>query len=549
MCGTAGKRHFDKEFAYASESDTRLLTSGSKLPQHKAQASLRTPKGLAWSAIAFHRQFQFQLVQEMIYDWKMELYWHLPVYLQEAGMSLYAGRLERLYYGPGFEEWRRKCQKWQNWSRTDAETWQSDQLRSVMTLAATRVPYYREQWKNLDYKSVRSAADLRILPRLDKQAIRLNEQAFLVEGLNPKSLWMEKTSGTTGTSLRIYWPMSMLPKFWAVMEVMVRNIAGVGQDIPRAVMGGRPIVRGSAGQPPFWRFNRRWRQLYLSSYHVSPDTAEGYIGALQQYGSQWMTGYGSAIAALTESALGAAIQPFRLGNVIVSGDTLLPGMRLSIERFFQSKCFDHYGQCEGVAMAMECRNGQMHVIPAIGVLEILREDGTPCVPGETGEMVATGLLNDAMPLIRYRLGDYAAWAETQNCECGNPQPILTNLEGRVDDYLIARDGRKIGRLSTAVKRSPTIHSAQIVQDEPGHAFLLVRPGEGYRSADSVAVRDDIHERIGSFSIEIVEVSEIPKTRQGKTSLVVRLADRPGTREIYEQVLNRATNDTGWSTPC
>ncbi len=219
--------------------------------------------------------------------------------------------------------------------------------------------------------------------------------------------------------------------------------------------------------------------------------------------------------------------------MIVSGDTLLPGMRLSIERFFQSKCFDHYGQCEGVAMAMECPNGQMHVIPAIGILEILREDGTPCVAGETGEMVATGLLNDAMPLIRYRLGDYAAWAETQNCECGNPQPIITNLEGRVDDYLVARDGRKIGRLSTAVKRSPTIHSAQIVQDEPGHAFLLVRPGEGYRSADAVAVRDDIQERIGAFSIEIVEVSEIPKTRQGKTSLVVRLADRPGTREIYE----------------
>jgi hypothetical protein len=33
-----------------------------------------------------------------------------------------------------------------------------------------------------------------------------------------------------------------------------------------------------------------------------------------------------------------------------------------------------------------------------------------------------------------------------------------------------------------------IHSAQIVQDQPGHAFLLVRPGEGYRSVDAVAVR-------------------------------------------------------------
>jgi phenylacetate-CoA ligase len=475
----------------------------------------------------------------MIYDWKMELYWRLPVYLQEAGMSFYAGRLENLYYGPGFEEWRRQCQKWQHWSRTEAENWQNDQLRSIVALAAARVPYYRETWKNVDYNAVHSAADLHILPRLSKQSIRLNEQAFLVEGLNPKSLWMEKTSGTTGTSLRIYWPKAMVPKFWAVMEVMVRNIADVAQRIPRAVMGGRPIVRGSAGHPPFWRFNRRWQQLYLSSYHVSPKTAPGYVGALQQYGSRWMTGYGSAIAALAESALSAGIQPFRLGNIIASGDTLLPGMRLSIERFFQARCFDHYGQCEGVAMAMECPRGQLHLIPAIGILEILREDGTPCAPGETGEMVATGLLNDAMPLIRYRLGDYAAWSENQTCDCGNYQPIVRNLEGRVDDYLIALDGRKIGRLSTAMKRSPTIHSAQLVQDKPGHAYLLIRPGEGYRSTDAVAVHDDIRERIGEFSIEALEVPEIPKTRQGKTSLVVRLADRPGSEEVYQPIINYA----------
>ena len=200
-------------------------------------------------------------------------------------------------------------------------------------------------------------------------------------------------------------------------------------------------------------------------------------------------------------------------------------------------------------MAMECPKGQLHVIPAIGIVEILREDGTPCAPGETGEMVATGLLNDAMPLIRYRLGDYAAWSENQTCSCGNSQPIITNLEGRVDDYLIALDGRKIGRLSTAMKRSPTIHSAQLVQDKPGHAYLLIRPGEGYRSTDAVAVHDDIRERIGEFSIEALEVPEIPKTPQGKTSLVVRLADRPGTQEVYQPILNHAQKNREGSISC
>jgi phenylacetate-CoA ligase len=179
----------------------------------------------------------------------------------------------------------------------------------------------------------------------------------------------------------------------------------------------------------------------------------------------------------------------------------------------------------------------MHVIPAAGIIEIVKEDGSQCKPGEVGEIVATGLLNITMPLIRYRMGDYAAWAVDQSCPCGSPHRIITNLEGRLDDYLMTGDGRKIGRLSTAVKRSPTIHSSQIVQDRPGHAYLLVRPGHGYRSSDAVAVKEDILERIGKFSIDILEVSEIPKTMRGKTALVIRLTDRPEVVPLYNSILN------------
>ncbi len=422
------------------------------------------------------------------------------------------------------------------WSRDEAQAWQDEQLARLVKLAATRVPYYQERWRGLDWQSVRSRADLVTLPTLDKQAIRQHELEFIVQGTDPKSLWLEKTSGTTGTSLGIFWPKSMLPKWWALMEVMVRNVAGVGQHMPRAMMGGRPVVKGDSKQPPYWRFNRRWQQLYLSSYHVSRTTAPAYIGALLEYRSQWITGYGSTIAALAKGALEAGLAPVSLSAAIVSGDTLLPEMRSDIERFFGCKCFDHYGQSEGVAMAMECPHGRMHVIAPAGIVEILREDGTSCLPAEVGEVVVTGLLNDVMPLIRYKVGDYAAWANDEICRCGNLNPTIMNLEGRVDDYLITSDGRKIGRLSTAVKRSPSIHSAQIVQDRPGHAYLLVRPGAGYRPKDGRAVHDDIVERIGNLDLQVLEVPEIPKTPQGKTALVVRLADRPHMRPVYDSIL-------------
>lgn len=470
----------------------------------------------------------------MTRDWKMELYWRMPVRFQETILSLYARHLDRIYYGPGYREAKEWCAGWKNWSLDYIEQYKTNRLQHVIRTAIEYVPYYREKFRDLNWKSIREEADLVNLPLLEKQSIRQRERNFVSEKLDIKSLWVEKTSGSTGTALKIYWPMEMVSQWWAIVEVMIRGVAGVSQEMPRAMMGGRSIVKGNTDHPPYWRYNRRWSQLYLSSYHVSRKTARDYLAAFRKYGSQWLTGYGSSIAALADSALEEGLESYPLKAVIVSGDTLLPGMRQSIEKFFQCKCYDQYGQCEGVAMAMECSYGNMHTIPTVGVIEILREDGSPCRPGEVGEIVATGLLNDAMPLIRYRIGDYGALSEKKDCPCGNPNPIITSLEGRVDDYLLMANGKKVGRLA-AFRRSPSIHSAQLVQDNPDHAYLLVRPGEGYLQLHATAIRNDIIERIGEFKIDIVEVREIPKTPQGKTKLIVRLNERPEMREIYEPI--------------
>jgi hypothetical protein len=90
----------------------------------------------------------------MIRDWKMEAYWRLPLFLQGAALSFYAGRLDKLYYGPVYEDWLQRIKASQHWSRADAESWQSEQLRSLLELAATRVPYYKKNWQKLDWKSV-----------------------------------------------------------------------------------------------------------------------------------------------------------------------------------------------------------------------------------------------------------------------------------------------------------------------------------------------------------------------------------------------------------
>jgi phenylacetate-CoA ligase len=114
--------------------------------------------------------------------------------------------------------------------------------------------------------------------------------------------------------------------------------------------------------------------------------------------------------------------------------------------------------------------------------------------------------------------------------------VVEQLEGRVDDYLVTADGRRIGRLSTVMKGSPSIHSAQIVQDRPGHAYLLVKPGQGYEGRDGLRIRTDLLSRIGPFDVDVIETPAIPRTPTGKTKLVVRVADRPELMPLYAGIL-------------
>ncbi len=470
----------------------------------------------------------------MAHDWKMALYGALPVRVQEGVLSLYARRLDRLYYGGVYEQAVRDV-KARHFDSTDSvRAWQRKRLTTVLAEARLHVPHYKRLPESC--WASREGDQLAGLPLLDKQQIRQRESDFIDDRFKSRSLFKERTSGTTGTSLTVSMDPDSLQTLWGIHEVRVRQAVGVDRFSPRCMLGGRPIIPGGTRKPPFWRYNRHWRQLYLSSYHISRARTKGYVDAIRKAGSVWLTGYGSAIAALAEGALAEGLPPLPLKAVIVSGDTLQPGMRRSIELFFRCRCYDHYGQSEGVCWIMECNQGRMHVIPEFGMLEILDPQGLPCKPGESGEMVVTGLLNTAMPLIRYRTGDEAAWATKPGCACGQPFPVVERIEGRMDDYLITADGRRIGRLSTAMKQSPSIHSAQLVQDNPGHAFLLVKPGHTYQGKDAQVVKEDILNRIGAFSIDIVEVNDIPRTPTGKTRLVVRLHGKPDMTAVYAWVL-------------
>ena len=92
-----------------------------------------------------------------------------------------------------------------------------------------------------------------------------------------------------------------------------------------------------------------------------------------------------------------------------------------VEQNWECEVFEHYGSTEmglGGAMACEKRIGY-HPREADLFFEVIDPETGEVLPdGEHGEIVFTTLTRRAMPLIRYRTGDFSRWI-AESCSCGS----------------------------------------------------------------------------------------------------------------------------------
>src|SRR5262249_36293897 len=133
---------------------------------------------------------------------------------------------------------------------------------------------------------------------------------------------------------------------------------------------------------------------------------------------------------------------YRPHSLITSAEVLEEEDRAVLERVFGCEVFNRYGCREVSVVASECEaHSGLHTM-AEGLYIEIDIGGRPAAPGQTGGILVTDLLNGAMPLIRYRIGDLGAWADGP-CPCGRGLPRLRNVAGRVTDFLVGCDGRLV----------------------------------------------------------------------------------------------------------
>lgn len=456
---------------------------------------------------------------------ELGIYHRLPHLLRVLAASAKGYSLRRWRYGRETEQLVEEALERDTWNTKRWKDWQEERLAYVLHRAATRVPYYHKYWRERRRQGDRKSWEvLENWPILRKEIVRENPRAFVAEDCDTNRMFCDHTSGTTGTPLAVYIKRKSLRYWYALFEARIRRWNGVSIKERWAILGGQLVVPFHQAKPPFWVFNAGLNQLYMSTHHLWPKSAEAYIKALKRFRPTHMIVYPSSANVLATALLEQELEPPQLKVIFSNAELLLDSHRDTISHAFQCSVKNTYGMGELVAAASECEKGEMHIWPEVGALEVLDDYEDVCLANENvGRIVTTGILNEDMPLVRYEVGDRGQLSALQ-CSCGRSLPLLDRIEGRLNDLITTSDGRRIFWVNPIFYGLP-IREAQIIQENLEYVRVRFVPAPDYHDQDGKALTKRLRDRVGDMEITLEKVAHIPRSSSGKLRAVVSKVKR------------------------
>jgi len=413
---------------------------------------------------------------------------------------------------------------------------QRENMRRMVRHACETVPFYREFMlrQGLRPEDFRTVADLARLPLIDRTCVQERLSAFRSSKFDPK----ECIALHSGSGVSTEWDQGSTLKRLAYRERdrmvwLKAGAIGLGHKQLHIV----PPAASSFTARSFWDRKVKTPRFVAERHVIDPmQPYEEIVAALERLRPDVVFSYGSYLEHFARFVHAHGIRPAMPKVWVYGADALSAHWRGLIERESGCKVFSHYSTTETSQIGYECEQRcGFHVHIDLVALRLIGEDGAEAQPGEVGEVVVSNLLNRAMVLLNYRLGDLAESAG-ESCSCGRNLPLLRNLHGRVPETLQTPDGRTYSSTTLLGKFAEELQSAlkvQVVSLAPGRILWRIVPSRNLdRDAFRIRLLGRCGEVFGETTLADVHyVENIASTPRGKFRSVVPLADASDERRI------------------
>ncbi len=323
-------------------------------------------------------------------------------------------------------------------SLADIAALQNEALAAAVDYLFSCSPFYKKMLAAAGLKpgDIRTTDDLLKVPTTSKQDLAGNNGDFLCVA-GSSIVDTVTTSGTTGRPTLYMLTERDLARL-AYNEYLSFSCLGITEDdvaflsvtMDRCFMAGLAYYQGL-------------RKLGVNVLRLGPASPAMHLGLIDELSPTLIVSVPSFLKRIAAYAQeqgrdlrGCSIsKAVCIGEPVRRRDLSLNPLGASVEESWGLRVASTYGVTELATSSCECQYGcGGHLHPELLYLEILDEEGQPVAPGETGEIVATTFGVEAMPLLRFRTGDYS-FLITEACRCGRQTSRLGPILGRKDQLL------------------------------------------------------------------------------------------------------------------
>lgn len=407
------------------------------------------------------------------------------------------------------------------WPAATLRQWQFSQLARLVAHAREHVPFYAESPGRLPAFPENGIDEIawRSLPTLSKTEVRTEAAGLKSRRIHPsvsvRSVW---TSGSTGRPLEVLQTSAYDLRFRAIKLRMLRwhgyDPMGKVCEIRRATSKTAGVVQ----RMPHWEWP--FGDLFPTGEQAIMDiftAIEAQAAFLEAEAPNYLLAFPSNLRLLLRAFRHAGKRLPTLRLVRTMSERVDADLRRECQETFGVPLVDGYGAEETGYIAIQCpEQAHYHIVSEMNLVEVLREDGTPCQPGETGRIVITPLYAYAMPLLRYELGDYAEVGEP--CSCGRGLPVLRQIYGRKKETLTLPSGeRRYSILMTLVfENLHAVIQYQVIQKSRTELEVRIVAERPLEKVECDQIIERLTTQVGpGFEIRLVFVDSIPRLPGGK----------------------------------
>lgn len=411
-----------------------------------------------------------------------------------------------------------------SWTQDELKQHQWHELKKLLNHAFNNTDFYVKHWAKAGIHSVddiKCMADFARLPVVNKTDIAQHYHEFLAS--NYTNNIKKSTGGSTGQPLHFEYNVDSNTRREAVMW------RGYGWGGYSLGMKSTYLWSVNIGEFSYLKnikenlYHSFYNRSMLNLFNLKEDNINTYVDSIIKRKPQVIVSYVAPLYEVAKYINNHQITMPKLGSILTGAEPLLDFQRDEIEHAFKCTVINTYGCREFMLMASECQQEKnLHINSDHLIFETVDEQNK-LVLEKVGNVLVTDLFNYGMPLIRYENGDRATLTNDK-CGCGNPFPLIKEIDGRKPDVIKTPSGGMINGIffPHLFKEFNNIKRFQVIQKKLDALTikLIVDDKKTFQYEQSKLEIEINKYTNNELTLNFLIVDDIPLTPSGKHRVTI-----------------------------